>query len=123
MAAASALCRAMCDTPRLPRNPVYGSNNWYYAYGANVSAPTTLRDAELMAELSPAAENRPFVVIDMGWGEAPDGAGPVSRLHKGFSDMPELAAAMKRLSVRPGIWTRPLLTYEHSAEATRELAD
>lgn len=119
MTAARAFCRVMCETPRLPQHPVYGSNNWYYAYGQNMSAVATLHDADLMAELSPAGTNRPFVVIDMGWSEAPEGAGPVSHLHKGFTDMSELAAAMKRASVRPGIWTRPLLTSERIAEAWR----
>ena len=26
-------CRELCETPRLPAAPVYGGNNWYYAYG------------------------------------------------------------------------------------------
>jgi len=35
------------DVPsaRLPAKPVYGSNNWYYAYGRNVSAAGSLKDA------------------------------------------------------------------------------
>ncbi|HEX7547086.1 MAG TPA: hypothetical protein VF368_10180, partial [Gemmatimonadaceae bacterium] len=40
-----AFCRQMCAAPRLPASPVYGSNDWYYAYGNNSSA-TVLADAD-----------------------------------------------------------------------------
>ena len=33
--------------------PIYGSNNWYYLYGQNMSAANVLRDVEQLAELSP----------------------------------------------------------------------
>jgi len=118
--AARAFCQLMCEAPRLPGKPVYGSNNWYYAYGQNVSAAASLKDAALMAELMPPdSENRPFVVIDMGWGAARDGAGPVAQTNKGYPDMPGLARRMKDLGVRPGIWTRPTLTTEKRAESWR----
>jgi alpha-galactosidase len=117
---AAALCRAMCDRPILPREPVYGSNNWYYAYGNDTSAARSMRDAELMAELAPAgAVNRPFAVIDMGWHAAADGAGPVTETSKGYPDMPGLAKKMRVLGVRPAIWTRPTLTSEAKAAAWR----
>ncbi len=117
---ATAFCRAMCDRPILPFQPVYGSNNWYYTYGNNASAARSLRDAELMAELAPAnSANRPFVVIDMGWHAAPDGAGPVTESNQGYPDMPGLAKQMHDLGVRPAIWTRPTLTSEAKAEGWR----
>jgi alpha-galactosidase len=118
--AARSFCRLMCDKPRLPAQPIYGSNNWYYAYGKNTSADTILKDAEFMAELMPPnAANRPYVVIDMGWAAAPEGAGPVSQLASGYPDMADLARRMKATGVRPGIWTRPLLTTEKRAESWR----
>ena len=43
----------MSEKPLLAARPIYGSNNWYYAYGRNVSAAGTLKDAALMAELMP----------------------------------------------------------------------
>jgi alpha-galactosidase len=92
-----ALCRQMCDNPRLPAGPVYGSNDWYYAYGKN-SADQTLRDADLLAELSAGHAVRPFGVIDMGWENSPK-----------FPDMTDLPAEIRRRNVRPGIWIRPLL--------------
>jgi alpha-galactosidase len=120
LSAARAFCRVMCEKPLLAAQPIYGSNNWYYAYGQNTSAEATLKDAALMAELAPASvSNRPFVVIDMGWGAARDGAGPVAETTKGFPDMPGLAAKMKAAGVRPGIWTRPTLTTEKIAESWR----
>jgi alpha-galactosidase len=118
--AARALCRMMCEKPALAPQPFYGSNNWYYAYGKNTSSASILRDADLMAELMPPnPANRPFVVIDMGWGAAPDGAGPVSQFASGYLDMANLAKQMKATGVRPGIWSRPTLTTEKRAESWR----
>lgn len=45
---AKAFCHKMCERPLLPAKPIYGSNNWYYMYGENVSAQASLRDAELL---------------------------------------------------------------------------
>jgi alpha-galactosidase len=110
-AAAHALCRRMCDAPTLPKLPLYGSNNWYYAYGQNMSAEASLKDAALLAELAPPhSPNRPFSVIDMGYGAFPEGAGPVAQTQARFPDMPLLARQIRQLGVRPGIWARPTLT-------------
>ena len=95
--AARRLCRQMCPRPR-PAGPVYGSNDWYYAYG-NSSAEDILRDADLVAELAPARGPRPFTVADEGWAN-----------RQKFPDLPGLAAAIQKKSVRPGIWIRPLRT-------------
>jgi alpha-galactosidase len=117
---AQALCRTLCPHPINPEKPVYGFNNWYYTYGKGLSAPDILRDSELVAALSPEASgNRPFMLIDMGWGAAPSGAGPMDHSNERFPDMPGLAAKMKALKVRPGIWVRPLLTAETLAETWR----
>jgi alpha-galactosidase len=118
--AARAFCRMMCAKPTLPAQPIYGSNNWYYAYGENTSAAASLKDAALLAELAPGnSRNRPFAVIDMGWGAAPEGAGPVSQTTASYPDMAGLAAQMKGVGVRPGIWVRPTLTTERQAESWR----
>jgi len=102
-------CHALCAKPRLPMQPIYGSNNWYYAYGQNCSAEDTLRDSSLVAELGAAGPNRPFVVIDDGW-QITNAAGPWERGNSRFPDMARLAADMKRRGVRPGLWMRPLYT-------------
>jgi alpha-galactosidase len=93
--AARAFCRVMCDTPR-PAPTIYGSNDWYYAYGRN-TADQMERDAELMASLAPSGVPRPFTVIDDGW-----------KNKQAFPDMAELAAAIRSHNVRPGLWIRPL---------------
>ena len=48
--AAKRFCRVMCEKPILPEKPVYGSNNWYYAYGKS-SREEILKDADIIAEL------------------------------------------------------------------------
>jgi alpha-galactosidase len=93
--AARAFCRAMCDSPR-PAPTIYGSNDWYYAYGRN-TADQIVRDAELMASLAPAHGPRPFAVIDDGW-----------QNKQTYPDMAALAARIREHTVRPGLWIRPL---------------
>ena len=107
-----AFCQQMCARPRLPRHPVYGSNDWYWAYGKN-SAATVLTDARNIVELSPADPNRPFAVIDDGWqperGQGRPGVGTWDRGNEKFPDMPGLAAEIRKKGARPGVWIRPLL--------------
>jgi len=111
-------CRLLCANPRLPGAPVYGGNNWYYAYGRNCSAGDIERDASLMAELAPAGRNRPFMVIDDGW-SVTNTAGPWDRGNERFPDMPALAAAIKNSGARAGIWLRPLYTTAPIPESAR----
>ena len=89
-------CRRMCARPRPSPGPVYGSNDWYYAYG-NSSQEAILRDADLVASVRPAAGPKPFTVIDEGWENKTK-----------FPDMKQLAVEIQRRGVRPGIWERPL---------------
>jgi alpha-galactosidase len=108
-AALNRFCRALCPAPRLPRAPVCGNNNWYYAYGRNFDADAMRRDAAFLAEISSGHPNRPYCVIDAGWtpgSVCPGGpwkAGDATR----FPDLPGLAADMNKLGVRAGIWMRP----------------
>ncbi len=103
-------CRCLCDHPRLPAFPVYGANDWYYAYGDN-SADSVRRDAALVRDLSPNRDNAPFMVIDAGWFPAREcNGGPYVAGNDRFPDMPGLAADLNALDVRPGIWVRPLMT-------------
>ena len=115
---AGRFCRRLCEQPRLASAPVYGGNNWYYAYGRNCSALDIQRDSGLMAELAPAGRNRPFMVIDDGW-SITNTAGPWERGNERFPDMSGLAAAMKQQGVRPGIWLRPLCTTAQIPEGAR----
>lgn len=116
--AARLFCKQLCSAPRLPSAPVYGGNNWYYAYGRNCTAAAIERDSDMMAELAPAGANRPFMVIDDGWSMT-NTAGPWERGNAGFPDMAGLAASMKKRGVRPGIWLRPLCTTGEVAQSAR----
>jgi alpha-galactosidase len=96
VAAVRRLCQRMCAKPRASIGPVYGSNDWYYAYG-NSSQEAILRDADLVASLQPVAGPKPFTVVDEGWANKAK-----------FPDMTKLAVEIRRRGVRPGIWERPL---------------
>jgi len=97
---------------RIPKEPVYGGNNWYYAYGHS-STEDILSDAARMAECAEGLSNRPFMVIDDGWeiehGNGYNG-GPWDRSNADYPDMAALAQGIKDLGVKPGLWVRPLLT-------------
>jgi alpha-galactosidase len=121
-AAIHAFCRQMCGHPRLPRQPVYGSNDWYWAYGKN-SAETVLADAQHIVELSPSSGNRPFAVIDDGWqpvrGKDKTGVGTWDRGNEKFPDMQRVVSDVTRTGARPGIWIRPLQAPTDAPDAWR----
>ncbi len=110
-AALHAFCRQMCARPLLPRQPVYGSNDWYWAYGKN-SAASAIADAQRIVDLSPTGSNRPIVVIDDGWqpgrGASKVGAGNWDRGNENFPDLPGLVAKVRQIGGRMGAWIRPL---------------
>ena len=103
-------CKQMCLAPRLPDTPIYGTNDWNYAYGNN-SAELIAGVSGLISELSPNSDNRPYSVIDEGWAMGPFngkfGHGPWEGNPR-FGDMGAFASRLKGLGVRPGIWFRPL---------------
>jgi alpha-galactosidase len=97
------LCRAMAEGTKIPGrrgetslDVIYGSNDWYYAYGKNTH-DGIVRDADLVKWLSPANASKPFTVIDDGYQDR-------SR----FPSLPKLAAEIRSRGVIPGIWIRPL---------------
>jgi alpha-galactosidase len=119
-------CRSMCANPRLPAAPIYGSNDWYWAYGKN-SADTVMSDVGHIVELSPTGSNRPFAVIDDGWqpgrGADKTGAGTWDHGNEKFGDMAALASRMKSAGSRPGIWIRPLQAPADAPAAWRSARD
>lgn len=97
------LCRAMSAGTVIPSkrgvssvDVIYGSNDWYYAYGKNTH-DGILRDADLVRSLAPANGDKPFTVIDDGYQD-----------HTRFPSMPKLAADIRNRDVIPGLWIRPL---------------
>lgn len=109
---AQAFCRLMCSDPVLPVRPVYGSNNWYYAYGIS-SEQDIIKDTEYLASLTQGLENRPYMVIDDGWQLRHDeelcNGGPWRAGNDKFPDMQRMAAEIAERGAIPGIWMRPLL--------------
>src|SRR6185436_2592552 len=102
------------------------SNDWYWAYGKN-SAATVIADAQHIVELSPSTPNRPFAVIDDGWqpgrGAERAGTGTWDRGNDKFPDMPALAAEIRRIGARPGIWIRPLQPTADAPDGWRSTRD
>jgi len=100
---AQRLCREMAKDATIAirrgaasLDAIYGSNDWYYAYGRNTQ-DGILRDADLVASLAPAAGPRPFSVIDDGYQD------PAR-----FPSLPRLAEQIRSRNVLPGLWIRPL---------------
>ncbi len=100
-------CKQMCDDGIPYKKPIYGGNNWYYAYG-NSSHEEVVKDSEFIATLSEGLEEKPFMIIDECWAKH-SCAGPWDETNEKFPDMKKLADEMKAAGVRPGIWVRPLL--------------
>jgi alpha-galactosidase len=98
-------CKVMCEDPIFPKEPIYGFNNWYYAYGKSTGEQVR-KDAALVAELCEGNENRPFMVIDDCWTKKLT-AGPWLPNEK-FGDMKKIADDFKNMGVRPGLWIRLL---------------
>ncbi len=113
--AARNLCRRIAQGGICMPSPLYGGNNWYYAYGHS-SADDIRGDTERIASWSPSGPNRPFMVIDDGWSPYAT-TGPWSQGNAHFPDMPRLASEMLQMGVKPGLWFRPLTTHDSVPEA------
>ena len=114
-------CRELCEKPLLPDAPIYGGNNWYYAYGKS-SYEEIVSDTRLQAEMAEGIPNRPFMVIDDGWQlkhAAGYNGGPWHSGNARFPDMRRLACEIRERKLHPGIWYRPLVTDESVPEEWR----
>jgi len=106
--------KLMCAKVRMPKQPVYGINDWYFTYGNN-SAKLIMEHTELMAPMADGLSNRPFSVIDSGWFKGPPSnpddccwGDDMESPDEKFGDMGKLAQKIIATGMRPGIWTRPL---------------
>lgn len=111
---AKAFAGLMCTDPVLPKEPVFGVNNWYWAYG-NITHDSVMEETDYLMEMSRDTHHRPYMVIDDGWQynrtlttPAYIGGPWYSGTH--FGDMAQTAAAIREKGAKPGIWFRPLLT-------------
>jgi alpha-galactosidase len=125
-AAARAFCKLMCPNPRLPKQPVYGFNDWYCAYGHD-TADNFLTNVAYVVSLSPKNGNRPFAVVDDGWqykgqDEKDLGLWNWNRVNPRFSTtltMNEFAKQIIALGARPGLWYRPLIAQAGQPQSWR----
>lgn len=110
-------CGQMCEDPILPKYPVYGSNNWYYAYGKS-SESEILADCDYILNLTKDIENKPYMVIDDCWQEHHRlneyNGGPWTKGNEKFPDMKALADKLVQKGVHPGIWVRLLLNEDEN---------
>lgn len=130
-----AFCRMMCPSPRLPKEPVYGFNDWYCAYGSQ-TATNFLRDARNVVDLTKGLANRPYVVVDDGWqintpvemkrrlGHIESGCGPWEKEGPVFGQaMSDFFRAIARLDAKPGLWYRPLKAWPGTSADERLMSD
>lgn len=103
----------MCPKPNLPDRPIFGLNNWYYAYG-NISRESVLKDAALCCELAAGCRHKPYMLVDDGWeiGRTEEYYGGPFVPSVKMGDMAALARRVAEMGAIPGIWVRPMLTAE-----------
>ena len=106
--------KMMCDSPVLPKEPVFGVNNWYWAYG-KISRESVLEETDYLMQMCHGTKHRPYMIIDDGWqfnrtyGKNTYIGGPWIASDK-FGSMEETAAQIHDKGAKAGIWFRPLLT-------------
>ena len=111
--------KMMCDNPVLPKEPIMGFNNWYWAYG-DISFESVLAETDMLLEYTKGCKHKPYMIIDDGWQEyrvieGSTNGGPWLPNHK-FGDMKKMSDAIHAKGAKSGIWFRPLLTHEQVPE-------
>jgi len=108
-------CRRMCPRPRLAPTKILGGNDWYCNYGVS-SDKSILLLTRRVVECTQDTGVKPYSVVDDGWELCPV-SGPWRYTSRGFKDMARLAENIRREGAIPGIWMRPLMTYERLPES------
>ncbi len=113
---AEKFAKLMCDNPVLPKEPIFGINNWYWAYG-DISAETVLKETDYLMEMTKGTKHRPYMIIDDGWQKwrkVEQGAyiGGEWQPNEKFGDMKLLVDKIHARGAKAGLWFRPLLTRE-----------
>ncbi len=110
-------CKMMCEKPVLPEKPIFGVNNWYWAYG-DISHDIVMKETDYLMEMCSEADGKPHMIIDDGWQynhfKSPFGTyngGPWDKPNfLRFNSMAETADGIHEKGALAGIWFRPLLT-------------
>ncbi len=111
---AKAFAGIMCDHPVLPKQPVFGANNWYWAYG-NITHDIVMRETDQLLEMTAGTKHHPYMIIDDGWQynrclQPPTYIGGPWIGGEHFGDVEKTAQCIQEKGAKPGIWFRPLLT-------------
>nr|MBQ4319072.1 hypothetical protein [Clostridia bacterium] len=113
---AEKFCARMCEAPVQLKTPLFGVNNWYWAYG-NISHETIMTETDQLMDMCRDAVAKPYMILDDGWQlnrfSSKSGSyngGPWDRPNANFTDMAETAEAIHAKGAYAGIWFRPLLT-------------
>lgn len=110
-------CGRMCEKPVLPKQPIFGVNNWYWAYG-DITKEQVREEVDCLSQLCQGTKHKPFLVVDDGWQVSRN---PLAEYNGGpwspnadFADMQKLAEEIDGKGAQSGLWFRPLLTKEDS---------
>ena len=111
---AKKFARVMQPNPNMPKEPIFGVNNWYWAYG-RISHDIVMTESDYLKEMCDGTSHRPYMIIDDGWQLnrtycAPGYIGGPWVENDRFPSMAETAAAIHDKGAKAGIWFRPLLT-------------
>ena len=113
--AAQKFASLMCEKPVLPKTPIFGVNNWYWAYG-RISRDTIKVETKQLMEMTTGTKNKPYMILDDGWqinrSFVPGGSyngGPWIPNEK-FGDMRDTVDDIHKAGAKAGIWFRPLRT-------------
>ena len=101
--ALKAYCAVLSPAPLKTSQIIYGSNNWYYAYG-NTDFDEFMKDAAQTAGFAEGCENKPFAVVDDGW--QVNSTNPPWTNNGKFPELSRLSAEIRSKGVKPGIWVR-----------------
>jgi alpha-galactosidase len=118
--ATKAFCHCMCDRPRLPRQPMVGTLDWYYTYG-KCTERLFVTEAELFAKLVEGCNVRAFALVDAGWALGDRGCWHEDQTtsHPEFGSIHAVARNVRAMGLVPGIWTRVLCANPRDSETVR----
>ena len=118
--ATRAFCRQMCTKPRLPRDPMVGTIDWYYTYG-KCTDKLFLEEAALFANLVDGCGVKGFALVDAGWAPGDRSAwhSDQTTTHPDFGSIQKVGEGVAAMGLAPGIWTRVLCTNPKDPDSVR----
>ena len=112
--------KMMCENPVLPKEPVFGVLDWYWAYG-NTSEEIILKETDYLMKMCKGTKHKPYVIIDEGWQKfrtctPPDYSkptyigGPWDAGNEKFPNFDKMPEKIHQKGAKAGVWFRPLQT-------------